>query len=160
MVDLEAYAIALEGLKSAAMQSELEKLGAVFEEREGFFIDARGDDVEMDRVYEAKGKRFAIMGYGEPYRNNASLKLARIGNVIHRIEDRPHHYPVEVKVCGVAPCPKGRGAMAFSKPISIPLKAKEEVGPPLFLHYEMWSPQISYKKHRNCPPPPPSALGR
>jgi hypothetical protein len=167
--ELRAFVEALDAHRQSARRAVLAELGAEPEERRGAFGDA-GMAPALDSTLEAGGRRFGVVARYAPH-FEPTVSLAKTGNELHRIDERPRAHAVPVLVCGVRRCPRpspprsaprGRAAEA-TRPVLIELGPSEGLGAALGVAYDYWWADVSYDRAEPCGPvtpaevPPPSA---
>lgn len=150
--ELHAYVSALEESRRSARDAALRAMGARREVRRGVLLDA-ARPAQLDEVIEHGGGRFAVVAHHaigfEP-----EIPLAKLGNELRRIDERPRGHGVPVLVCGLTPCPPARGGeRAQVRAVGIELAPDEVVGPALVVSYDYWWAQVSYPKRARCDAP-------
>ncbi len=154
--DLKAYVLALEGHRQAARGAALAAQGVERDERRGLFAAAGAPDT-LESTFEAGGKRFGVVAQiAPPFQ--PSVSLAKQGNELHRIDERPRAHPVPIVACGTNTCKPRAADRATPSPPKAPARAvvvelapEESLGRALGLSYDFWWADVRYDRQRPCP---------
>ncbi len=155
--ELKEYVQALENRRRAARGTALAALGVRGEERRGVFAPP-GAANALGETHTSAGQRFGVVAYVAPPFEPKAL-LAKQGNSLHRIDERPRAHPVPVLACGTQACrapSQGRTQPVRSvpaRPVLVPLEAGETLGNALLVSYDFWWAQVSYDRKAECPTP-------
>lgn len=154
--DLKAYVLSLEGHRKAARDAALAAQGVEREERRGLFADAGAPD-RLESTFESGGKRFVVVAQVAPP-FEPRVTLAKQGNELHRIDERPRAHPVPVVACGTNTCKPRSATHAPPSPPRTPARAvvvelapEESLGRALGLSYDFWWADVRYDRQRPCP---------
>lgn len=145
--ELKDFVLALEAQREQARRAALAALGAAPDDRRGVF----GTAGALDQSYEADGKRFAVAAELAP-NSEPRAALAKLGPVLHRIDERPRAHAVDVLVCGLERCAApGTAARVAVRPLLVELAPGESWGGSLELAYDYWWARVRYDRHEACP---------
>jgi hypothetical protein len=155
--ELAAYVRALDAHRVEARTRALAALAARPEQRRGSFAQP-GASLMLDQLQTRGERRFAVVGMlalgFEPVAD-----LARQGQVLRRIDERPRAHRAPVLSCSERRCPRARPAGARSpvRPLLVELLPEEQLGEPLRLDYDYWRADVSYASAERCVEPPPAS---
>jgi hypothetical protein len=147
--ELRAYVSALDRERRSARDAALVASGARQVARRGVFLDPERR-AKLDETLEDQGRRYAVVAHqAAPF--EPELALARLGNELRRIDERPRGHGVPVLACGVRSCPRAPGGERRPvRAIAVELAPGETLGAALVLAYDYWWAQVSYPKHARC----------
>jgi hypothetical protein len=159
--ELKRYVLALDARRSEARQLALAALGATPEARTAAFA-SEGGPLGLDHRLDAGGKRWVVAAQVAPgFAPEAAL--ARVGGVLHRVEERPRAHATPVLACGVQRCLPPRNALPAPLPVRsvlVELQPGERWGGGLALGYDYWWADVRYDRAEACAPAPTPAQPR
>jgi hypothetical protein len=147
--ELKEYVLALDAERDAARRAALAASGAAPELRRGTFGDAAAPP--LDETWEVGGKRYAVVGALAPGFEPAA-PLARRGDELYRLDERPRAHAVELTVCGVLRCPRRSAPRAPvpARPLLVELGDGERFAGALPVAYDYWWANVSYDRAETC----------
>jgi hypothetical protein len=145
---LKAYVQALQSERQLAGDAALAALGVRREVRPAFFAPS-GVPNQLGETYVADGKRLAVVAQMATLADPRPA-LARRGDALLRIEERPRSHPVPVRVCGTRTCQRPARVGVPVRPVVVELGPGEVLGDALTLSYDFWWAQVSYARERQC----------
>jgi hypothetical protein len=108
----------------------------------------------LDQTFEAAGRRWVVAAQvASGFAPEA--RLASVGELVHRIEERPRAFPTPLLACGVRRCPPSRhppSAPLPVRPVLIELQPGERWAGPLVVHYDYRWADVSYDRAEACAP--------
>ena len=152
--ELKDYVLALEAARTKARERALATLGVRAEERRGRLADPGAG--ALDSVVSQGEQRWAVVGMlASGFEPMASL--ARDGEVLRRIDERPSAHATPVLSCSERRCPPPSAPRATSRaearPLLIELAPGESLGAPLTLGYDYWWADVHYASTERCAAP-------
>lgn len=151
--ELHAYVLALDRQRALARAQAVAALGAHVEERHGRWDEPGA--AALDGVVDDGAQRWAVVAQrvsdAEPV-----ATLARVGQVLRRIDERPRAHPSAVLSCSEQRCAAALPAAPTSparpgvRSLSIELAPGESLGPALELAYDYWWADVRYERSARC----------
>jgi hypothetical protein len=151
--ELKRYVLALDAQRSEARRSALAALGATAEVRAAELASG-ATTLGLDHTFEAGGKRWVVAAQVAPG-FAPEARLASVGNLIHRIEERPRAFATPLLACGVRRCLPSqhtRSAPLAVRSVLIELQPGERWAGPLVVSYDYWWADVSYDRVETCAP--------
>lgn len=150
--ELKTYVLALEAERAEARARALRALGATAEQRRGRWAEP-GLAAPLDEVVSQGERRFAVVAeLAAGFEPVASL--ARSGQELRRIDERPRAHPVHVLSCSERRCPRPPAAppaRGEPRPLLVELAPGESLGAPLALAYDYWWASVEHASSERCP---------
>lgn len=152
--ELKRYVLALDTRRDEARRAALAALGATVEQRPAVFAGG-GTTLALDRTLDSAGRRWVVAAQVAPG-FAPEARLARIGDVLYRLEERPRALAAPLLACGVQRCRRPRdGAARAPLPIRsvlIELRSGERWGGALAVRYDYWWADVGYDRAEACGP--------
>jgi hypothetical protein len=127
----------------------LRALAATSEERAARFAEP-GEAALLDHTSTRGGQRVLVVAQMAG-RAPSHVEVAKLGQSVRRIDERPRAHPVLLLVCGTSSCSSASHERAPTRPVVVELGADEAPGPALLLGYDYWWANVKYRASRRCP---------